>query len=468
MYALIQGELDYHISRDLTAEYHLTPDNPMYGVRAHALVPLRVRGSVVGVIFVDNLIQGEVITQEDIAGLLPFADQAAVAIQNARLFEDLNQAQQALVRSEKLRAVGELASGVAHNVNNVLAAVLGYAELIEAADEATAEIKQYARTIERSALDGAEIVRRMQYFASKESGIRKTVLDLSTLAQEAVDLTRPFWHNQAAARGAKIEVVLGLSKPLWTVGVASELREVIVNVIRNAADAMPEGGTLTVRTCADEDRAVVEVMDTGVGMEAAVLRRVFEPFFTTKGSGLGTGLGLSVAWGIIERHGGYIAVQSAPGAGAAFRILLPLSEPPGSEPTPDLQTASLAGARLLLVEDEEIVLGGLARTLEAAGAVIALAENAAEALEWLETHAAQCHLIVSDHGMIGLTGLELLAEVEKRYPHIRRVLLSGWGDHLPGQTDRRAAERVLTKPIPQQTLVAALAGLLSEPPPHSD
>ncbi|HZP84430.1 MAG TPA: GAF domain-containing protein, partial [Chthonomonadaceae bacterium] len=408
MQRMARGELDFFVSTDFTGEYDISPENTMYGVQAHALVPLRVEGVVVGVVAVDNLLRGARITEEDIAGLLPFADQAAVAIQNAQLFENLRLTQEALVRADKLRAVGELASGVAHNVNNVLAAVLGYAELIQTEESATAEIRHYARTIERAAIDGAEIVRRMQHFARKDAEAGNGLLDLSLLAREAIELTRPFWHNQAAGRGAKIDVQMGLTPDLWTIGSGSELREVLVNILHNAVDAMPDGGTLTVRSFAEEGQAVVEIADTGHGMEEATLQRVFEPFFTTKRAGMGTGLGLSVAWGIVDRHQGRIEVQSAPGQGSLFRVCLP----PANRVTPVASAgegrSTLTGARLLLVEDEEFVLGGLARILTARGAIVALAVDAADALDWLRDNAAECHMVISDHGMVGLTGLELL------------------------------------------------------------
>ncbi len=423
-----------------------------------ALIALRAGGELVGLLFVDNLLSGREMREEDVALLLGLTEQAAASIRNIRLIAELRQTQDALIRSEKLRAVGELASGVAHNVNNVLAAVLGYAELIQDTKDVSAEVCEFARTIERAAMDGAEIVRRIQSFARRETETRQYIFDLCQVAREAIDLTRPAWRNQAESRGVKIEVIPVIGQELPALGVASEIREVLVNLIRNAVDAMPEGGLITVRCGMENSMALVSISDTGMGMSAETRQRVFEPFFTTKGVGLGTGLGLSVAWGILDRHRGRIEVDSEPGSGSVFRVLLPLSSEPIRRASA-AEAITLAGRRILIVEDEAFVLEGLARTLMARKAVVQMAENAAEALQWLEKNAAHCDIIISDHGMVGMTGLQLLQAVAERYPAIRRVLLSGWGAAPPGDVSTASAEQILTKPVRAEALIAVLAPL---------
>jgi PAS domain S-box-containing protein len=457
---VVHGEQPYALTADYAAMYGLPIGHPMYGVRAHAAVSLRVGSDVVGVVFVDNLIRDTPITEEDIEGLLPFAEQAAVAIQNARLFAELRQVQEALVRSEKMRAVGELASGVAHNVNNVLAAVLGYTELIQDAASVPAEVRRYAQTIERAALDGAAIVRRVQRFAYRKNETGLATFDLATVAGEAIEMTRPAWHNQATGRGVKIEVKTGLQTGLTVRGEASEIREVLVNLIRNAVDAMPDGGALTILCHAEESDGIVAVTDTGIGMDEQTCRRIFEPFFTTKSAGLGIGLGLSVAWGIMDRHKGRIEVQSAPGEGSLFRVCLPLADEIEAPGTLAGATRRLEGIHILLVEDEEIVAEGLAQVLEARGAEVDRARDASGALEWLRDHATQCDIVISDHGMVGMTGMELLASIRERYPGLRRILLSGWGANLPDEADTSAADQVLTKPVGMDALAATIAELI--------
>jgi CheY-like chemotaxis protein len=177
--------------------------------------------------------------------------------------------------------------------------------------------------------------------------------------------------------------------------------------------------------------------------------------------GIGTGLGLSLAWGIIRRHGGRIEVDSAPGEGTRFRIQLPLAPKARAiEESVDEAPVVLHGVRVLLVEDEEVVAESLARLLITRGATVALAETGDEALEWLREHAGICDVVLSDHGMPGMTGLDMLARIRDEYPRLRRILLSGWGASPPGATDVSAAERVLTKPIRQRDLLRALQELV--------
>ena len=314
----------YNLIADYTSHFQLEETHPLYGVRSHGSVLLESEGEFVGILFVDNLLSGRAITNEDMLGLLPFAGQIVVAIRNARLIQRLTQAHEALISTERLRAVGELASGVAHNVNNILAAVLGYAELIQEAPNLPEGVLQYAQTIEKAAMDGANIVRRIQHFARKDSKEAQSTFDLGEVVQEAIVLTRPLWDRQVPPQRNVLEVISDIQTGISVFGVASELREVVVNLIRNAMDAMPSGGFLTVH-CQIQDRtACLKVLDTGVGMQESVQRRLFEPFFTTK-IGLGTGLGLAIAWGIVERHHGKIEVESEIGKGSSFTIWLPLA-----------------------------------------------------------------------------------------------------------------------------------------------
>ena len=425
-----------------------------------AAIALRAGGEMVGMLFVDNAITLRPLHEKDVELLLGLTEQAAAAIRNIRLIAELQQAQDALIRSEKLRAVGELASGVAHNVNNVLAAVLGYAELIQDTPGIPAEVGEFARTIERAAMDGAEIVRRVQSFARRENEAQTASFDLSDITRQAIDLTRPAWHNQALSRGVKIFIEPFIGKDIPVHGVASEIREVLVNLIRNSVDAMPSGGTLTVRCNKASGQAVVVIADTGMGMDEATRKRVFEPFFTTKSAGLGTGLGLAVAWGILDRHRGRIEVESQVGRGSIFRVRLPLEETPVQAEDELSAPQSLEGRRILLVEDEEFVLHSLARTLLLRGASIEMTESAEEALQWLTVHANSCDIVLSDHGMVGMTGLQLLAQIRDYYPQIRRVLISGWGASPPGDVKTDSAEVILTKPVRAEELTAALSPLV--------
>lgn len=446
---------DFVLTERYSEKHNLPPDNSMYGVNSHALIPMYAGMEAVGVICIDNLLTDRPITPQEIEVILPFAAQAAAAIQNARVAQKLRETQETLIKVERLRAVGELASGVAHNINNVLAAILGFAELIAEMDETPPDIRQYARTIERAANDGAAIVRRLRQSTKKEASPEREVFDLAVAAQEALDLTRPLWRDRAKTQGTRIETVIEFTEPLPILGVPSEMREVLVNVIKNAAEAMPNGGTLTVSGERQGDTIRVRVEDTGIGMPPETLSRVFEPFFTTRGVEQGVGLGLSVAHGLIEQHQGQIEAHSEVGKGSQFTLILPLSQQTLIDQAAESKV-SLEGVTILLVEDEEVIAQGIAQILERYQATAAFAYDANDALQWLSRNAHNCHIIVSDHGMEGMTGLELLTCVKADYPHIRRVLLSGWGSRPPDATDLSAAERVLSKPIPADKLASIL------------
>lgn len=457
----VHGELECILFEDMTASYGLAPDNEMYGVHANGAVFLRADDALVGMLCVDNFLRDAPISAADMERLMPLAEQAAVAIRDARLVSDLHHAQEALVHSEKLRAVGELASGVAHNVNNVLMAVMGYAELIPLAGDNLEEVHSHAATILQAASDGADVVRRLQQFARKETAARQEVFDLSTVVMEAVNLTRPAWHNQAAGRGTRFDVTTDMAPGLLVHGIASEIREVIVNLVRNAIDAMESGGSISVRCWQEPCGAAVEVADSGSGMDIATLHRVFEPFFTTKGPGKGTGLGLSVAWGIVDRHGGRITAESLPGGGSVFRIVLPAAAVLPKDIQCERQARTIAGTGILLAEDDETVRQSLAAMLTSLGAHVEATTGGEAALSQLESCEDGYDILVSDQAMVGMTGIDLLSRVRERWPGVRRVLLSGWGADLSEWPAADAAELILSKPVGCEALEQSLGELLA-------
>ncbi|HZO88575.1 MAG TPA: GAF domain-containing protein [Chthonomonadaceae bacterium] len=428
------------------------------GIGSMLHIELWMDGRCLGVL---NLARAgrDAFSAEEQATLEVLAPSLALALHNADLYRSLKQTQEALVRAETLRAVGELASGVAHNINNLLAAILGYAELIQSETDVPEAVTRDAQIIEKAALDGSEIVRRLQRFARQSGEEARQPTDLAAILAEALELTRARWHNEALANGTPIEVVRDLRPGLIVAGHPTELREVFVNLIRNACDAMPQGGILIVRCAASGQEALAEVADTGVGMDAATAGRVFEPFFTTKGVERGTGLGLSIAWSLVDRHGGRIEVQSAPGCGTTMRVRLS-RRPSASAPAPPTGRMPLQ-ARVLLVEDEESVREAVARSLAQSGATVQAVDSAAQALAWLQEADGICDVVIADHGMVGMTGLELLAHIRQLYPHVRRVLLSGWGATPPGGADTSAAELMLSKPVTVAALIAALRTLLT-------
>jgi PAS domain S-box-containing protein len=327
-------------------------------------------------------------------------------------------------RADKLRALGQLASGVAHDFNNSLAAILGRAQLIlrRAHDE---ELIRSLGVIMTAAEDAAATVRRIQTFARKSSVAEMELLDISSLLRDAVEITRTRWQNEARAAGRSIDVVLNADELFFTRGNASELREVFVNLIVNAVDAMPDGGTLTLCCKRDGDRLKLRFADTGLGMEEEVRERVFEPFYTTKGVH-GTGLGLAVSYGIIERHYGTISVSSKPGEGTTFHIDLPVDET--SEPmalSEKVNVENTTSLSVLVIDDEQVVRDTLAEMLTELDHKVVTADCGRDALEKM-THD-EFDLVFTDLAMPEMDGWETAREIRKHKPKLPVVLVTGYG-----------------------------------------
>jgi CheY-like chemotaxis protein/nitrogen-specific signal transduction histidine kinase len=327
-------------------------------------------------------------------------------------------------RADKLRALGQLASGVAHDFNNSLAAILGRAQLIlrRVHDE---EVIRNLGVIMTAAEDAAATVRRIQTFARKSTVAEMELLDISSLLRDAVEITRTRWQNEARAAGRRIDVNLNADEQFFTRGNASELREVFVNLIVNAVDAMPNGGTMTICCRRDGDRLKLRFADTGVGMEEEVRERIFEPFFTTKGVH-GTGLGLPVSYGIIERHAGTISVSSAIGEGTTFHIDLPVDEM--SEPASRAERANVessASLSVLVIDDEEVVRETLAEMLAELDHKVVTAEGGREALKKVTTD--DFDLVFTDLAMPEMDGWETAREIRKHKPELPVVLVTGYG-----------------------------------------
>lgn len=327
-------------------------------------------------------------------------------------------------RADKLRALGQLASGVAHDFNNSLAAILGRAQLIlrRAHDE---ELIRSLGVIMTAAEDAAATVRRIQTFARKSSVAEMELLDIGSLLRDAVEITRTRWQNEARAAGRSIDVVLNADERFFTRGNASELREVFVNLIVNAVDAMPHGGTLTLCCKREGERLKLRFADTGLGMEEEVRERVFEPFYTTKGVH-GTGLGLAVSYGIIERHYGTISVSSKPGEGTTFHIDLPVDETSELKaPSEKLNAETTTSLSVLVIDDEQVVRETLAEMLIELDHKVVTADCGRDALEKM-THG-DFDLVFTDLAMPEMDGWETAREIHKHKPELPVVLVTGYG-----------------------------------------
>ena len=452
-----------------------------YRTKSILVVPMRTpKGEVLGVLqlinrrpdrarrfmSLDDIVREAIpfsARSQDLATAL--AAQGAVALENSRLYAELRAAlatveesQQRIIRTERLRALGEMAGGVAHDFNNVLAVVVGRAQLMQRQIESP-DLRRQLGIIERVAQDGAQTVRRIQEFARMRRTRPWQRVDLAELVREVVEATRPRWSDQAQARGVAYAMRLDLSPVPAVTGDPAELREGLLNLLFNALDAMPQGGSLTFSTGIDGDRVVCVVTDTGVGMIEEVRQRCFEPFFTTKAE-QGTGLGLSIAYGIVTRHGGEIEVWSQPGEGSRFTVRLPIgAEIPASAPEPPLPRAG-GSARILVVEDEAAVRDMLVDVLAGQGHEVVARADGASALAHLDGPAFDLALV--DLSMPGMSGWDVARGLRAVQPQVPIALVTGWGDQIDfGEARARGIDYLMAKPFNVDDMNRLVGGVLA-------
>ncbi|HEX8291608.1 MAG TPA: PAS domain-containing protein, partial [Pyrinomonadaceae bacterium] len=351
-------------------------------------------------------------------------------------------------QADKLRALGQLASGVAHDFNNALAAILGRAQLLRRTAEGDQALGRGLDIILKAAEDAASTVRRIRSFARQLPGEGHSEVCVLELLRDAVEITRTRWENDARARGLSYEVAAEGDAELHTLGNASELREVFVNLIVNAIDAMPAGGRLRIDCRRRGDRLRLLFADTGTGMAEEVRARIFEPFFTTKGVH-GTGLGLFVSYGIVERHGGHISAASQPGRGTTFFIDLPRAEasrpePPSPHPAPG-RRAPARSLSVLVVDDEEHVRETLAEMVEALGHACARADGGRAALAALDE--GEFDLVFTDLSMPEMDGWEVARAVRRRSPRTHIAVVTGYGRDAARTQGDAPADTVIGKPF---------------------
>ena len=460
------GEIVGHAEADPRAA--LVQGTPEDEATSLVCVPFSVHDKVAGVITLSRYGINQFMP-EDFEIVTIFAGHCSVAIANARLyadlrgaFEELRATQNQLVQSAKLNALGEMASGVAHDFNNMLAAILGRTQLL-LARATDPELRRSLELIEQTAQDGAQTVRRIQEFTRVRLDEVFDEVDLNRILLDVVELTRPSWQSQAKARGVTIAIERELNSRRMVAGNASELREVFTNLVLNAVDAMPEGGRLRLATRDEDDRVVVEVHDSGHGMTAETQARCFDPFFTTKAV-KGTGLGLSVAYGIVNRHRGTISVESSAGAGTAFRLAFPFKRP-GAPTAPRAEEPSDTGSfRVIVIDDEKEVLAVMGELLEALGQDVTTALGGIEGLARLRERVGPAspadrrpEIVFTDLGMPGVSGWDIAQESKQLFPEAFVVLVTGWGVQIDAENARgRGVDYLLGKPFTVEDIEGTL------------
>jgi signal transduction histidine kinase len=428
-------------------------------------VPLLVREKVAGTITLTRI--GERHFQdEDLELATLFAGQCSVALSNARLYEesrrayrDLREAQSQLVQSAKLNALGELAGGVAHDFNNILAAILGRTQLLLQQVTDPGQRRQL-EVVERAALDGAQAVRRVQEFTRLRQDEDFVALGVKEIVQGVLELTQPAWEAESKRRGIRLDVVLELHAVQPVAGNAPELREVFTNLVLNALDAMPWGGTLTVASTDAGGEVGISVTDTGVGMDASTRAHIFEPFFTTKPV-KGTGLGLPVAGGIVARHHGRIEVVSEQGLGSTFTVWLPVAAVEGAGQR-SVGCGPLPRLRILAVDDEEAVLQVLCDLLVLLGQDVEMARGGRAGLERFAS--GRFDAVFTDLGMPGVNGWDLVHSVKASSPETPVVVVTGWGVQIDNRVLlARGADCVVPKPFSIEDVRQALQHIAQRP-----
>jgi len=363
------------------------------------------------------------------------------------------------LRERRLTAVGQLAAGVMHDVNNALNPIMAAAYLLRHHAESPDAVRDYADRIQKAVEIGAATASRVGRFIRQEplhvGG--DEALDLSALAEEVLDVTEPMRLRRSSESGA-IRIVRQFAPTVGTRGLPGEIREALLNLVQNAVDAMPEGGTLTVRTLEEGADACIAIRDTGVGMSADVRERAFEPFFTTKGSN-GSGLGLAEVYGIVRRHRGTATISSVPGRGTEITLRLPRAvyvEP--ADAAPHAAPPAVMPKHILVVEDHEDGREFLRRILEADGHRVDAVGTCAEAQEKLASGAATPYdLMLTDVGLPDGSGWDLVRHARRKMPEVRVGVITGW-EPIADTGEAHGAEFVLRKPLRAAELQAHIAG----------
>jgi len=355
-------------------------------------------------------------------------------------------------QSERLTALGQMAGGIAHDFNNLLQAILGYAQLMARSPGNADVVRRGLDVIEKAANGGAETVRRIQKFARLRPDEPFVTMDLNQVVRDSLAITRPRWEEKKVKGGVPLQLELELGPVPVVMGRPAELNEVLTNLVLNAIDAMPKGGTLRIRTrLGDHRHAVITVADTGMGMSDDVRKKVFDPFFTTKGEE-GTGLGLSVSHSIVERHGGDLKVDSRLGEGTTFTITLPIGMNPTGEAAQSGEPGIERTGRILLVDNGPQVLTILGEMLKDAGHHVLPVPSGPEALRVFV--ASGFDLVITNVGMPEMSGWDVAEQIRARDPNVPVIFITGWGlqEEDQARCRRLGITALLFKPVPPPEL----------------
>jgi len=483
---LLAGKLDLHegmvMSLDQTGlrvckhgESVVTPDtykSPVLlserlaaaGFRAAAAVPLLVDGKLFGTLVLSRL--AEPFTPSDCEFLHVLSENVALATHQAQLhadlekaYNDLQKTQQTAMQQERLRALGQMASGIAHDINNALSPIVGFAELLVRGEaKLSPSGKKYLEYIKTAGDDITHIVARLrEFYRQRDSKEALESLNLNDLARQVIEMTRPRWRDIPQSRGATVEMRTDFDANLAPlVGIESELREALTNLVLNAVDAIPTGGTITVRTRVGSrspsvapTHVLVEVGDTGTGMSEETRKRCLEPFYSTKGT-RGTGLGLAMVYGVMERHGGQIEIASELGQGTVIKLIMPIRRLPGADPVASGDESPAMPLNILCIDDEPLLRELLKELLEREGHRVSLADGGQSGVDEFRAAASRHHpfdVVLTDLGMPYFDGRQVVKTIKEESPATPIIMLTGWGTFMKEDGDMPdQVSGILTKP----------------------
>lgn len=376
---------------------------------------------------------------------------------------ELRETQQQVIQQERMRALGTMACGIAHDLNNGLTVILGYGDMLLGDTESFPEessATSYLREIVLAACDNAKLVQRLrEFYRPSTAREHRQAVNLNELIEQAISMTAPKWQSEANGEGATVHIEKDLGEIPLIPGAPAELREVLTNLIFNAVDAMPRGGHLSFRTRNIDNRIRIDVSDTGTGMNDETQQKCLEPFFTTKGD-RGSGLGLAMSYGIIRRHGGSVEIESKPDKGTTFTIHLPVLpqtfQPERIEPGQTIQFL-----RVLVVDDEPAIQEIVSAYLAEDQHIVETAGNAREAMEKFRT--SQFDLVITDRAMPEINGDDLATSIKEIQPNEPIIMLTGFADLIEGDGRPKNVDLVLSKPARLDDLRRAILEAMSEP-----
>ncbi len=358
--------------------------------------------------------------------------------------------EEALLQSEKLKSIGTVASGISHEINNILAIIMGRAEILQRGFKDDTELKEGLSSIIKASDTGADIVKKMLAFARSDQKTSDYVpIDMKSVIWQAIDFTKPRWKNMAQSKGINYQVdTAGIDEVLEVFCNPTELIEVFINIINNALDAMPDGGRIAISTKSDKNTAYISISDTGAGISEDVKKKIFDPFFTTR-LPEGTGLGMSIVYSIIKRHGGKIEVESEIGKSTTFNLSIPIHKEMAksivspSKPSGDKITKKL---RILVVDDEIDLCKFLDDLLTTDGHIVKTVNNGTEAIELARKE--QFDLVLSDLAMPGKTGYDVITALNELETRPKIGIITGWSEKIDSlRKEPFKVDFVIIKPL---------------------